>query len=62
MPNDQNDPIAFRQEMEHFLRGYWDEERERVEADATYKEAAKRYDVVKAQERAAYMLETDYFE
>lgn len=54
--------MEFSREMEHFFRGYPDEERKRVEADRAYQEAAKGFDVVKAQERAAYLLENDYFE
>ncbi len=52
--------MQFFQEMEHFWRGYSDEDRKRIEGYSSYREAAKTYDVVKAQEIATDILEDPF--
>jgi len=51
------DAINFSTEMEHFWRGYSDEQRKRMEDYSPYREAVKNKDAIKAQEIATDILE-----
>jgi len=45
------------EEMEHFWRGYSDEQKKRIEQFTSYQEAMRNRDAIKAQEIAVSVLE-----